>query len=189
MSTSPPLGTRSATELARAAARSGRPPAAPESDTPDLRRRPAATSNDVLFLDAHALTALDPLRDAGDTLQPAVKLSDLKKRSALAQLARDMDTPPCTGQPQGFFAKQTVLHVTDAATADDTIIASAFTLGGMIRNAREMRGLSQQKLADRANVGRRFVSELENGKATLEFDKVLKVAAAAGVRLTARSAP
>jgi y4mF family transcriptional regulator len=191
MSTSPPSATLSAIDLARAAARSSQygSHAAPTAETPDRRRGPAARSRYVLFSDANALTAVDPLRDAGDALQPAVKLSDLKKRSALAQLARDMDTPPRTGQPQGSYAKQTVLPVTDAATADDTVIASTFTLGGMIRNAREKRGLSQQKLAEKANVGRRFVSEVENGKATLEFEKVLKVAAAAGVRLTARSAP
>ena len=37
-----------------------------------------------------------------------------------------------------------------------------------------------------AGVGRRFISELENGKATLEIDKVLKVAAAAGIDFLAR---
>jgi y4mF family transcriptional regulator len=191
MSTSTPPATVSAIDLARAAARSSQSGshAAPAAEATDRRRGPAARSSYVLFLDSNALTALDPLRDAGDALQPAVKLSDLKKRSALAQLARDMDTPPRTGQPQGSYAKQTVLRVSDAATGDDAVIDSAFTLGGMIRNAREMRGLSQQKLADKANVGRRLVSELENGKATLEFEKVLKVAAAAGVRLTARSSP
>ena len=65
-------------------------------------------------------------------------------------------------------------------------IASAGDLGRLLRAAREERGLSQQAFADLAGVGRRFVSELENGKATLEIDKVLSVAAAAGIDVFAR---
>ncbi|TAN10320.1 MAG: transcriptional regulator, partial [Rhizobiaceae bacterium] len=48
-------------------------------------------------------------------------------------------------------------------------------LGLLIRKVRERRNQSQQSFADLAGVGRRFVSELENGKATLELGKVLKV--------------
>jgi len=46
--------------------------------------------------------------------------------------------------------------------------------------------LNQQQFADVAGVGRRFISELENGKATLEFDRVLQVSKAAGIDLYAR---
>jgi transcriptional regulator with XRE-family HTH domain len=46
--------------------------------------------------------------------------------------------------------------------------------------------LSQGEFAAHAGVGRRFVSELECGKASLEFDKVLACAAAAGVDIFAR---
>jgi len=46
--------------------------------------------------------------------------------------------------------------------------------------------LSQQQFADLAGVGRRFVSELENGKTTLEFDRVLQACKAAGVDVIAR---
>lgn len=65
-------------------------------------------------------------------------------------------------------------------------IVSASDLGGMIRAARKERRLSQQAFADLAGVGRRFLSELENGKPTLELDKALKVAAACGIELVAR---
>ena len=65
-------------------------------------------------------------------------------------------------------------------------IASPEDLGLLIRRIRERRKLSQQSFADLANVGRRFVSELENGKPTLELGKVLKVAHAAGVSVFAR---
>jgi len=45
--------------------------------------------------------------------------------------------------------------------------------------------LSQQDFADLAGVGRRFVSELESGKPTLEIERVLRVCKAAGIDLTA----
>lgn len=74
-----------------------------------------------------------------------------------------------------------------AAEQDELTIASPEDLGLLVRRAREKRGLSQQRFADLAGVGRRFVSELENGKATLELGKVLKVAHAVGLSLVARS--
>jgi y4mF family transcriptional regulator len=58
-------------------------------------------------------------------------------------------------------------------------------LGGLVRIARKAVGLNQQEFADLAGVGRRFVSELESGKATLEFGKVLRCCAAAGIDLFA----
>ncbi|WP_293409962.1 helix-turn-helix transcriptional regulator [Neorhizobium sp. SHOUNA12A] len=61
-------------------------------------------------------------------------------------------------------------------------------LGRMVRHAREERRLTQQAFADLAGVGRRFISELENGKTTLEFDKVLKVARAAGISCSRETA-
>lgn len=65
-------------------------------------------------------------------------------------------------------------------------ITSAKDIGLLVRMEREKRKLSQQSFADLAGVGRRFISELENGKASLEFDKVIKVVAAAGIHLIAR---
>jgi len=56
-------------------------------------------------------------------------------------------------------------------------------LGKVIRGARKSKGLTQQKFADLAGVGRRFLSELEQGKQTLEIGKVIKVASAAGIQL------
>lgn len=64
-------------------------------------------------------------------------------------------------------------------------IKSAAELGRFVRVARKRMDLSQQAFADLAGVGRRFVSELESGKPTVEFDKALKVCAAAGIDLFA----
>ncbi|WP_082221879.1 helix-turn-helix transcriptional regulator [Mesorhizobium loti] len=73
-----------------------------------------------------------------------------------------------------------------AKAAELTTIASSADLGRLVRKVREGRGLSQQEFADLAGVGRRFLSELENGKLTLELGKVLKVVNAAGIALLAR---
>lgn len=64
-------------------------------------------------------------------------------------------------------------------------ISTPRDLGNLIRKVREANGVSQQQLADLAGVGRRFLSELENGKHSLEFGKVLSVASAAGIDLLA----
>ena len=55
--------------------------------------------------------------------------------------------------------------------ADYALTASA-DLAPVIRAARKRMGMTQQEFADAAGVGRRFLSELENGKPSLEFDKV-----------------
>ncbi|BCG87288.1 hypothetical protein MesoLj113c_33980 [Mesorhizobium sp. 113-3-9] len=68
----------------------------------------------------------------------------------------------------------------------DSAITSPADLGRLVRAARKRRDFSQQQFADLAGVGRRFLSELENGKPTLELGKVLKVAGAAGITLFAR---
>ncbi len=59
-------------------------------------------------------------------------------------------------------------------------------LGHLVRRVRKERKLSQGELAEFAGVGRRFISELENGKLTLEFGLVLRVCAAMGIEITAR---
>jgi len=73
--------------------------------------------------------------------------------------------------------------------ADDqaSTISSVLQLGQMIRRVRESRKLTQQEFADLAGVGRRFLSEIENGKATAEFGKVLQVARSAGIDIFAKA--
>jgi y4mF family transcriptional regulator len=62
-------------------------------------------------------------------------------------------------------------------------IQSVSDIGIAIRKVRKSKVQTQQEFADLAGVGRRFLSELESGKPTLEIGKVLKVATAAGVQL------
>lgn len=61
------------------------------------------------------------------------------------------------------------------------LVRSSEDLGLAVASARKGRGFSQQQFADLAGVGRRFVSELENGKPTAEIGKVLQVLTALGI--------
>lgn len=48
-------------------------------------------------------------------------------------------------------------------------------LGSFIRDRRRRDGLTQAETAALCGVGTRFISDLENGKPTVEFGKVLQV--------------
>jgi len=65
-------------------------------------------------------------------------------------------------------------------------LASITELGVMVRTARKAMKMNQAEFAAHAGVGRRFVSELEGGKPSLEFDKVLGCATAAGIDVFAK---
>lgn len=56
-------------------------------------------------------------------------------------------------------------------------------IGAFVANVRREQGISQLELSQAADVGRRFVVELEAGKATLQAGKLLKVLATLGVGL------
>ena len=63
-------------------------------------------------------------------------------------------------------------------------ITSATQLGESIKRKRQYDGLTQQELAEISGVGMRFLSELENGKATVQLDKVLVVLANLGLKIS-----
>lgn len=60
-------------------------------------------------------------------------------------------------------------------------LASPAELGHAVRAARLARGLTQEDLADRAKVSRKFVNQLEEGKAGAHLGKVLTVMMSAGL--------
>ncbi len=70
-----------------------------------------------------------------------------------------------------------------AAAGDDRLIRSVADIGNRVRDARSAMGMTQQRFADLAGVGRRFLIELEHGKPGLEIGRVLAVCKAAGIRL------
>ncbi len=58
---------------------------------------------------------------------------------------------------------------------------TAIDIGTTIRAARKAQGLRQDELAAAANVGVRFLIELEAGKETAQLGKTLAVLAALGI--------
>lgn len=54
-------------------------------------------------------------------------------------------------------------------------VATSADIGKEVRSRRKELGLTQAEAAGLCNTGIRFFSELENGKPTLEIDKVLNV--------------
>lgn len=67
------------------------------------------------------------------------------------------------------------------------LCTSARDLGRIIRSERKRQGHTQASLADYAGVGVTFISNLENGKGTSEFDKVLRVAQTLGIDIFAEA--
>ncbi len=58
------------------------------------------------------------------------------------------------------------------------------TISQIIKNERREQGLTQDDLAGLSGTGRRFISELESGKPTVQLGKVLLVLQALGLSLT-----
>ena len=54
-------------------------------------------------------------------------------------------------------------------------IQNAMELGKIVANQRKAQGLTQSDLAGLAQTGTRFISDLENGKGTVQFDKVMHI--------------
>ena len=67
----------------------------------------------------------------------------------------------------------------------NTRIKNAEDLGRVVREARKAQKLSQDDLAGMAGTGRRFIVDLEKGKETVQFGKVLRVLATLGVSVAA----
>jgi HTH-type transcriptional regulator/antitoxin HipB len=61
-----------------------------------------------------------------------------------------------------------------------TLIQNSTDLGRVVREARKSLKLTQPQLALAANVGVRFIVELEAGKSTLRLEHILRVLQALG---------
>lgn len=58
--------------------------------------------------------------------------------------------------------------------------------GQALRHERKEQGLSQLELAGLSDVGKRFIVELEHGKATIGLGKALQVAHMLGIKLVSQ---
>lgn len=56
-------------------------------------------------------------------------------------------------------------------------------LGQIIRKRRKEMDLTQKELSDLCDTGNRFISELENGKGTVQFEKALRIINALGLEI------
>jgi y4mF family transcriptional regulator len=63
------------------------------------------------------------------------------------------------------------------------IVESSTEFGRLIRETRRAQELTQAQLASAAQVGVRFIIELEHGKTTCELNKALQVTRKLGIRL------
>ncbi len=73
-------------------------------------------------------------------------------------------------------------RVPPAADAHDVPSELARTFGAAVRRRREALHLRQEDIAFSTGIGRRFIIELEAGKASCQLGKALLVAAAVGLR-------
>jgi y4mF family transcriptional regulator len=62
-------------------------------------------------------------------------------------------------------------------------ITDARSLGALVKHVRKSQGLTQEQLAAACGLGRRFIVELERGKATSHIGKTLQVLSALGLSL------
>lgn len=57
-------------------------------------------------------------------------------------------------------------------------------LATLVKQQRKKMGMTQSEASALCNVGTRFLSDLENGKPTLQIDKVLSVAKLFGLKIS-----
>ena len=62
-------------------------------------------------------------------------------------------------------------------------LISPEAVGKLVQSERKRQGLTQLQLAGLANTGIRFISDLENGKGTVQLQKLQAVLAALGLGL------
>ena len=65
-------------------------------------------------------------------------------------------------------------------------IASAKDLGLFVQQFRSFQKMTQADISGMANTGNRFIVELENGKETVQFNKVLDVLDTLGLEMIIR---
>lgn len=102
-----------------------------------------------------------PVRDALDVI---------RARDSLQEVADRIKTGILPARPS-------------PTTKNNDTIRSVTDIGRRVREARQAMGMTQQRFADVAGVGRRFLVELEKGKPSLEIGRVLAVCQAAGLKI------
>ena len=73
------------------------------------------------------------------------------------------------------------------STSTETPIRSSVELGAVIRQQRKRLALKQLDLAGLGNTGNRFIVDLENGKPTVQLQKVLDLMDLLGLEVVVRT--
>ena len=73
------------------------------------------------------------------------------------------------------------------STGSETPIRSSVELGAVIREQRKRRALKQLDLAGLGNTGNRFIVDVENGKPTVQLQKVLDLMDLLGLEVVVRT--
>jgi len=129
-----------------------------------------------------------PVAPANDNDHDPVRAHPDPVPAQAAPVRDQLDEPTCSrkeeqliasGLPAGFFANR------EPTPAWHGPLGSADELGETLRAARIRKGMSQQEVALAAGVGRRFVGELEGGKATAEIGRVFAVCRVVGLAIVA----
>ena len=79
------------------------------------------------------------------------------------------------------------MHTTHPLAGPGTAIRSAQELGTLIRSTRERQGLSQKDVAGIGKTGNRVIVDIENGKPTVQFQKILNLLDLLGLQLTVKA--
>jgi len=173
----------SAASMARELAKSGKvgQPARLSKAAQEAATSMGLTSTTMRMLDLYSSPARDALDQIASTSRPPAYsnlLNDFHKR----EHGIEHTTDPL---PPKRIESNTMGDITAPPALDAAVkaITSTADIGHRIREARRAMGMTQQRFADLAGVGRRFLGELERGKASLEFGRVLSVCEAAGIKL------
>ena len=112
--------------------------------------------------------------------------SDLASLSATATFASEQARLNIATASNMPVSAATAARISSQNADVKLSIQTTADLAPLILKARKRMKMNQQQFADAAGVGRRFLSELENGKPSLEFDKVIACALAAGIDIFAK---
>ena len=168
-------------------------PARSTKATPLVRYPKATNALRALLVDGTGqASALDPARGTSHAVPRAVlRAAEIVRRSpperskpSLSALRLLMGVVGDAGQAR--FVPGTS-EPRDLPRLEPVTLANGASLGEVVRIRRQMKKLSQQRLADLAGVGRRFIGELEAGKPTVELGKTLATCRALGLMLTVKT--
>lgn len=168
-------------------------PAGPQAARTDLVRFPTQTSAVRSLLGGAAEAGERKLRLTTRLLEPLPAASEGRPPSTDARrVLRDRVRTPTQAAPDGSPSPRPSAQNPTAGTSVPQLAAAVVDdpdgLGRLVRVRRQILQLTQQEASDAAGVGRRFISELEAGKPTVELAKVLAVFRTLGLLMVVRQA-